>query len=50
VLHPYKLVKDHRTGVEIRNAEKVIEDGAIQEFIDAMKEGRKAGEGAGEGE
>lgn len=47
VLHPYKLVKDHRTGVEVRNAEKVIEDGAIQEFIDAMKEGRKAGEDAG---
>lgn len=43
VLHPYRLVKDHRTGVEIRNAEKVIEDGAIQEFIDAMKEGRTAG-------
>ncbi len=48
VLHPYKLVKDHRTGVEVRNAEKVIEDGAIQEFIDAMKEGRKAGEGDAE--
>lgn len=48
VLHPYKLVKDHRTGVEIRNAEKVIEDGAIQDFIDAMKEGRKAGEGESE--
>lgn len=41
VLHPYKLVKDHRTGVEVRNAEKVIDDGAIQEFIDAMKEGRR---------
>lgn len=48
VLHPYKLVKDHRTGVEIRNAEKVIEDGAIQEFIDAMREGRKAEKGAEE--
>lgn len=50
VLHPYKLVKDHRTGVEIRNAEKVLEDGAIQEFIDAMKEGRRAGEDADAGE
>lgn len=47
VLHPYKLVKDHRTGVEVRNAERVLEDGGIQEFIDAMREGRKAGEDAG---
>ena len=27
VLHPYQLVKDHRTGVEVRNAEKVLEGG-----------------------
>jgi peptide chain release factor 2 len=46
VLHPYKLVKDHRTGVEVRNAEKVLESGAIQEFIDAMKEGRKTEKGS----
>jgi peptide chain release factor 2 len=45
VLHPYKLVKDHRTGVENRKAERVLEDGDIQEFIDAMKEGRKAEKG-----
>jgi peptide chain release factor 2 len=48
VLHPYKLVKDHRTGAEVRNAEKVLEDGDIQEFIDAMKEGRKAEKGGEE--
>jgi peptide chain release factor 2 len=50
VLHPYKLVKDHRTGVENRKAERVLEDGDIQEFIDAMKEGRKAGADSGESE
>jgi peptide chain release factor 2 len=34
VLHPYTLVKDHRTGLEVGNAQGVI-DGAIDPFIDA---------------
>jgi peptide chain release factor 2 len=34
VLHPYRLVKDHRTGVEIGNADAVL-DGALDPFIDA---------------
>ncbi len=34
VLHPYKLVKDHRTNLEIGNASKVL-DGDIDEFIQA---------------
>ena len=34
VLHPYKLVKDHRTGVEMRNPEAVL-GGDIQDFLDA---------------
>lgn len=32
VLHPYKLVKDHRTGHESSNAEKIL-DGDLDDFI-----------------
>lgn len=38
VLHPYKLVKDHRTGVETSDAEKVL-DGDIDRFIEARLKG-----------
>jgi peptide chain release factor 2 len=35
VLHPYRMVKDHRTGVEIGNADGVL-DGDIDPFIEAF--------------
>jgi peptide chain release factor 2 len=34
VLHPYKMAKDHRTGIESNNPEEVL-DGKLDEFIEA---------------
>jgi len=38
VLHPYKLIKDLRTGVETSNLEEVLEKGKLDEFIDAERD------------
>lgn len=35
ILHPYKLVKDLRTGIEITNPESVL-DGNIEELLEAQ--------------
>lgn len=36
VFHPYKLVKDHRTNVEDRNVDEIL-DGNLDKFIEAEK-------------
>jgi len=35
VLNPYKLIKDHRTGCETTQVERVLEEGDLDDFIEA---------------
>ncbi len=48
VLHPYRLVKDHRTRVEVGDADRVL-DGDIGAFIKAFLLSRRASSGLAEG-
>ena len=45
VLHPYKMVKDHRTGFQVGNADKTL-DGDLDEFMKAYLTCRLTGEWA----
>ena len=41
VFHPYKMVKDHRTGFEVGNVDAVM-DGEIDDFIDSYLKSKAA--------
>jgi peptide chain release factor 2 len=45
VLHPYRLVKDHRTGVEIGDVDRVL-DGDLDPFIEAALRHRAGADGS----
>ncbi|HXF37225.1 MAG TPA: peptide chain release factor 2 [Actinomycetota bacterium] len=49
VLAPYRLVKDHRTGVEIGDVDRVL-DGDLERLIEAELRRRAAGDGGREAE
>jgi peptide chain release factor 2 len=48
VLQPYRLVKDHRTGLEVGDVDAVL-DGRIDTFIEGYLVHGGAGEGEGGG-
>jgi peptide chain release factor 2 len=44
VLHPYRMVKDHRTGTEVGDADRVL-DGNLDPFIEAWLRGQMGAPG-----
>jgi peptide chain release factor 2 len=47
VLHPYRLVKDHRTGEEVGDVDRVL-DGDLDRLIEAELRRRASGDGRAE--
>ncbi len=44
VLQPYRMVKDHRTGAEVGDTDRVL-DGYLNPFIEAcLREGMESGD------
>lgn len=37
ILHPYKLIKDHRTNLEIHDIDAVLSDGVLDELVEAER-------------
>lgn len=44
VLHPYRMVKDHRTNIEVGDADRVL-DGGVDPFIESWLEQQMGGRG-----
>jgi peptide chain release factor 2 len=42
VLNPYQLIKDHRTGYETSKINEVLEEGYLDDFIEAELTSNKA--------